>query len=157
MFRAMFAILFLVLAASAAAQPYVSTGNQPTAVVALPFGTSVDGVRTNISSTNSVAKAPASAATNTSWLLINHTTDHSLAAAVTCTASCSLTVTLQGSWDGVNAADFYPAVTVALAPSSTVVRQIAPVSLPVTPFVRAQLSSDATYPCTYTYVGLLTW
>jgi len=103
----------------------------------------------------SLAKAAGSAATTLDGIQIKRTQFHSVYAAVTTTQAVSLTVTAYGSIDGSTRTTFSPAVTVTLAPSATSKRLIAPLSLPVTPYVIFTLGSDATYPITYTAFDLL--
>ena len=103
----------------------------------------------------STAKAAGSAATTLDGIQIKRTQFHSVYAAVTTTQAVSLTVTAYGSIDGTTRTTFSPAVTAVLAPSATSKRLIAPLSLPVTPYVIFTIGSDATYPVTYTAFDLL--
>lgn len=105
----------------------------------------------------STAKAAASVATELDPIMIERTEQHSVAVAVTTTQAVSLTVTAYGSIDGTNRTTCSPSVTAVLAPSATVKRLMAPLSLPVTPYVILSISSDATYPVTYTSVTLQSW
>lgn len=106
----------------------------------------------------STAKAAASAATTLDGIEMTRTEQHSVAAAVTCTQTVSLTITAYGSLDGTNRTTCSPSVTSgALAFSATTKRLLAPLSLPVTPWVILTISSDATYPVTYTSVTLQSW
>lgn len=112
----------------------------------------VSGV--TIDSTNSVAKDAAAAVTNTDALYLIPTDQHSIGVTVTATQSVSLTVTAQGSYDGTNFIGFTPAVQAAFTIDGTTTRAISALSLPVVPYVRFTLSSDATYPVTYTDVSI---
>lgn len=115
------------------------------------------GIKTTISATSPVTKAAASAATTLDAIRLYRSELHSIGIAVTTTQAVSLTVTAYGSIDGTNRTTFVPTVTQVFAPSATSKRLLAPVSLPVTPYLILTIGSDGTYPVSYTQVFVNAW
>lgn len=104
-----------------------------------------------------LSKAAAADVSNTDAIWVVPSEQHSVGVTVTATQAVSLTVTAQGSFDGTNFTGFTPAVAATFSLSSTTARGIAALSLPVVPYVRFTLSSDASYPVIYTNVTLGRW
>lgn len=105
--------------------------------------------------TGKVAKAAGSSATTVdAWRVYRTQGDLSVYSTITATQTVSCTLTFQGSWDGTNFAAFNPAVTVVRTANGS---RIDPITVPVVPFLRCTLGSDATYPITWTAVVLNSW
>ena len=100
-------------------------------------------------------KDAAAAVSTTDGILLTRTGQHSVAATVECTQTLSLTVTAYVSVDGTT---YMSAGSSAVfAPTTAASSCIDALSLPVAPYLRLTLSSDATYPCTYTSVTVQSW
>jgi len=140
--------MLLILALSAAVSPLYADGP----IQVSPKYMSISGTKIT-----GLAKDAGSAVSTTDFVYIGRSEAQSVAVSVTTTQTLSLTVTAQGSIDGTNAVVFSPAATVTLAPTSTVDDLCAAFNLPVVPYVRLTLSSDATYPVTYTAVTIQSW
>lgn len=140
-------LAFLVLTCSAHAEGATTVTVHPCSVSSVVID----------SSTGKVAKAAGAAVSNTDGVMIARTSQHSVTATVTATQTVSLTITPQMSNDGTNFWTPTPSGAVTLAPTSAASRVGAALSLPAAPYYRFTLSSDATYPVTYTSVTLNSW
>lgn len=103
----------------------------------------------------SLAKAAGSAATVSDSISISRSSDHSIGVSLTCTQTVSVTVSVLGSFDKVNYTAFPTAVAAEYTATGNC--QIIPVAIPVCPYVKLSIGSDATYPVTLTAVTLCSW
>lgn len=106
---------------------------------------------------SSLEKAAASVATVTDGIYLGRSSTHSVMLTVTTTQTLSLTVTPQMSADGTTYCTPTPSAAVTLAPTATDSTKGCALNLPAAPWYRFSLSSDATYPTTYTGVTIQSW
>lgn len=111
----------------------------------------IDKVRID-TSTGKIEKAASSAATATDDLYIASTEAHSLAVTIVATQTVSCDVEVKGSFDG--GANFHSFTTPQKITCTANGTEWDAVNLPACPLVRVEMSSDATYPVTFTAVVL---